>query len=105
MKKILHWDTKEKKDDRVYVLVIYDISSNKRRTKFAKKMNSYGIRVQRSAFEAIITRKKYEKLLNEIPRLINIKEDNVRVYKMVGYGEIKAFGNQSLLKKETVIIV
>ena len=105
MRDILYWDTGEKKENKVYVLVIYDISNNKRRSKFFRKLNSYGFRVQRSAFEAIITRRKYDKLLSEIPKMINTTEDNVRVYKMVGYGEIKTFGNQLLIKNEEVIVV
>ena len=105
MRDILYWDTGEKKENKVYVLVIYDISNNKRRSKFFRKLNSYGFRVQRSAFEAIITRRKYDKLLSEIPKMINATEDNVRVYKMVGYGEIKTFGNQLLIKNEEVIVV
>lgn len=105
MRSILYWDTGEKKENKVYVLVIYDISNNKRRSKFFRKLNSYGFRVQRSAFEAIITRRKYDKLLSEIPKMINTTEDNVRVYKMVGYGEIKTFGNQLLIKNEEVIVV
>lgn len=40
----------------MYILVIYDIVDNNRRVKFAKKMNGYGFRVQKSAFEAMISR-------------------------------------------------
>ena len=50
-------------DERKYVvLVIYDISSNKQRVKVAKYLNSYGIRVQKSAFEARLGRKKYQQM-------------------------------------------
>ena len=43
------------KKKNVYILVIYDIVDNKRRVKFANKMSGYGYRVQKSAFEAMIT--------------------------------------------------
>ena len=48
-------------DERRYiVLVIYDITENKRRNRMVKCLERYGVRVQRSAFEAFLTKKKYE---------------------------------------------
>ena len=42
--------------ERKYVVVIiYDISEDKQRLKMAKFLNSYGHRVQKSAFEACLT--------------------------------------------------
>ena len=49
--------------DKKLVLIIYDIIDNKRRTKMVKLLESYGTRVQRSAFEALINRSQYSKLL------------------------------------------
>ena len=49
----------EYKDDRLFVLIIYDIVDNKKRFAFAKKLNGYGFRVQKSAFEAMITESLY----------------------------------------------
>ena len=43
-------------DERRYiVLVIYDITENKRRNRMVKCLERYGVRVQRSAFEAFLT--------------------------------------------------
>lgn len=44
----------DKKDDRVFVLIIYDIIENKRRVRLAKYLQGYGFRIQKSAFEAVI---------------------------------------------------
>ena len=49
------WNTETTVEKKIYILVIYDIVSNKRRNAFAKKMNGYGFRVQKSAFEAMIS--------------------------------------------------
>lgn len=50
------WNTEEENSiKKLYILVIYDIVDNKRRVRFAKKMNGYGFRVQKSAFEAMVT--------------------------------------------------
>ena len=41
------WNTEEENSiKKLYILVIYDIVDNKRRVRFAKKMNGYGFRVQ-----------------------------------------------------------
>lgn len=49
------WNTEENyKEKKLYILVIYDIVNNRRRIAFAKKMRLW-IRVQKSAFEAMIS--------------------------------------------------
>lgn len=61
------WNTEEVKNTKkLYILVIYDIVDNNRRIKFAKKMNGYGFRVQKSAFEAMISEKLYRELIADI---------------------------------------
>ena len=66
------WNTEETQSvKKLYVLIIYDIVDNKKRLAFAKKLNGYGFRVQKSAFEAMITESLYRKLIDEIPRMID----------------------------------
>lgn len=90
---------------KLYILVIYDITDNKRRVQFAKKMNGYGFRVQKSAFEAMISNKLYRQLLQEIPSMIDVQTDSVRVYKIQGAGEVSLFGDSICLEDEEVIIL
>lgn len=100
------WNTEEvQNNDKLYILVIYDIVNNRRRTAFAKKMNAYGFRVQKSAFEALIPENLYRDLIGEIPKLIDGSEDTVRVYKIRGNGEVCIFGQSPIFKNEEVIII
>ena len=100
------WNTEEiKTEKKVYILVIYDIVNNKCRTVFAKKMNGYGFRVQKSAFEAMVSESLYRKLLAEIPKLIDKTTDSVRIYKIRGAGEVNLFGINQEIKNEEVIII
>lgn len=100
------WNTEESTVERkLYILVIYDIVDNKRRTHFAKKMNGYGFRVQKSAFEAMIPDNLYRKLLKEIPAFIDRSEDSVRIYKIRGSGEVTLFGLNQKIENEEVIII
>lgn len=85
------------------VLVIYDIISDKRRGKFVKLMENYGIRVQKSAFEMVLTDTQYQKLIDGIPEYI-AEEDNIRVYKLKINSEIICWGSEITKPKETIII-
>ena len=61
-------------DDRLFILIIYDITNNSKRVKFAKLLLGYGFRIQKSAFEAVLTKTKYEKLKQEIPEFVDKEE-------------------------------
>lgn len=90
--------------DKVYVLIIYDIIDNKQRVKLAKFLQSYGFRIQKSAFEAYITKSKYQKLLQNIQQYVT-KEDSVKVYKIIGKGQVTSFGKNVDLEDEDIIII
>ncbi len=91
--------------DKVFVLVIYDISSNKCRTKFANLLLGYGFRIQKSAFEAVITKSKLVKLQSEIPRYIDETVDSVRLYKINGKGNVVTWGTTEDYNDEDIIII
>ena len=93
------------RDNRLFILIIYDIVDNKRRVKFAKFLQGYGTRVQKSAFEALLPIGKYEKLLDEIPRYINKKEDNIRVYKISGKSQMLSWRVVQDWDQEEVILI
>ena len=86
------------------VLIIYDITEDKPRIKFSKLLSSYGIRVQKSAFEACLNKKQYEKLVFELDRYVG-REDSIRVYKLYEDSEVIAYGKVDEAKFDDVIIV
>ncbi|HHU31856.1 MAG TPA: CRISPR-associated endonuclease Cas2 [Clostridia bacterium] len=86
------------------IVVIYDIIDDKRRAAFAKYLQGFGVRVQKSAFECILSGAKYEKLIKGIPKLI-AAEDLVRVYKLTGNADIKVWGTVGLMEQEEVVII
>ena len=96
-------DEKTTKDE-VFVLIIYDIVDNKRRLKLSKYLQGYGFRVQKSAFEARISKRKYQKLLREIPSYIG-ELDSVKVYKIIGSGQVTAFGKNMDIQNEDIIVI
>ena len=81
-----------KSDRRYIVLVIYDIVDNKSRLRMLKCLESYGIRVQKSAFEAYLTKKKYEQLMHEASRIIDKETDSLRVYLLANNTSVRSWG-------------
>jgi CRISPR-associated protein Cas2 len=100
------WTTGENNySKKTFVLVIYDIVDDKRRTKFAKEMCGYGFRVQKSAFEALLDKAKLKKLESRISQFINPDEDSVRVYCMTGYGVVHLYGENVKIEASDVLII
>ncbi|MCM1495119.1 MAG: CRISPR-associated endonuclease Cas2 [Bacteroides sp.] len=92
------------RDDRVFVLVIYDIIDNKRRIRLAKYLQGYGFRIQKSAFEALIRDSVYQKMIAGLGKFVT-DEDNVRVYRIIGKGQVKNFGKDVSQTTEDLIII
>ena len=85
----------ELESDKEFVLIIYEL---------AKLLSGYGKRVQKSAFEAMLTTQRYNKLIEEIPRYIDKTEDNVRIYKITGKGKVTSWGEVPEFDEEIVLI-
>ena len=69
-----------------------------------KILESYGFRVQKSAFEARLSDKQYRNLLERIENFA-LEEDNIRTYKINGQGEIRSFGiMHEPLENEVIIL-
>lgn len=92
-----------KADRRYIVLVIYDIVENKRRNEMVHCLNKYGMRVQKSAFEAYVTRKKYDQLVNESKRLIDIETDSLRIYILADHTSVRSWGVGDVHEEEVII--
>ena len=87
--------------DKKLILIIYDIIDNKRRTKMVK---SYGTRVQKSAFEALVNKGQYVKIIDGVKKVIS-NEDNVRIYRLNSSNEVLLLGESYSVYEEEVIIV
>jgi len=64
----------------MYILITYDISSTKHRTKVATLLEGYGVRVNYSVFELDIAKRELDALLNKIEALAD-KKDSIRIYR------------------------
>ena len=64
----------------MFVVIAYDISNTKRRTKIMKVLQGYGAHAQECVFECDLTAGTYRQLRQRLKALINVEEDNVRFY-------------------------
>ncbi len=60
--------------------IIYDIADAKRLNKVAKILKDYGVRMQKSKFEAELSDSDFYKLQTSIGRVINPVEDGVKYF-------------------------
>ena len=81
-----------KGERRYIVLVIYDIVDNKKRAKMVKCLERYGVRVQKSAFEAFLTKQKYESMTKRARRIIDKEIDSLRVYLLADHTSVRSWG-------------
>lgn len=88
-------------------LICYDITEPRRLRKTAKALEKMGIRVQYSFFELDVSPKGLEKILSDLKKIINIKEDKLYVYPICADCKRKVLieGTGSMLKLETFIIL
>ena len=68
----------------MFVVVAYDISDDPRRTRVMKALKGYGEHVQESVFECDLKAPVYRQMVQRLERLIDPKQDNVRLYHLCG---------------------
>ena len=94
----------QRKEQKYFILIIYDIVDNKRRYRLVKYLESFGFRVQKSAFEARLNKETYRRLVHGIPRFAQ-HNDSIRIYRMSGEGQVLKWGVDQSRKEEEVIII
>lgn len=68
----------------MFYLVCYDVIHDRRRDRVAKLLQGYGLRVQKSVFECVLTPEQYDLLQQRLQtkRYLNPQEDQIRFYPM-----------------------
>lgn len=68
-----------------FYLICYDIVKNNRRNKVSNLLQGYGLRVQKSVFECVLTEDQYDMLDRKLAQYIKADEDQVRFYPMTAH--------------------
>lgn len=78
-------------------LIAYDIKNPKRLAKVGRYINKEAVRMQYSIYVLAGTRRKMDEVSAELEKLINPKEDDVRVYPMGENTRLWGLGTQFIL--------
>ena len=81
-------------------VIIYDIVDNRSRTKLYKALQSYGIRVQKSAFECMLDDETHRKLVRKISKMINESTDLLRIYRMSRRCDMQCWGSMGHIENQ-----
>ena len=98
-----HDDVPEEKR-RYLTVVIYDIINNKRRNRMAKFLQGFGVRVQKSAFECILDKAAYNKLVEGASKIV-VEDDLLRIYKLAGNADVQTWGSIGKTEYDDYVIV
>jgi len=66
----------------MFYLICYDIANDRRRDRVSRLLEGYGMRVQKSVFECVLTPDQFELLQKRLQtkRYLNPNEDQLRFY-------------------------
>ncbi len=85
----------------------YDISDDRRLRKVAKVLEKYGLRIQKSFFQANLKSEIKDKIRDEILKIIDKKQDSFFIYPICDHCSLNAQtdGSGTLLKIEQFEII
>ncbi|MDX9924860.1 MAG: CRISPR-associated endonuclease Cas2 [Ignavibacteriaceae bacterium] len=88
-------------------IISYDISSDRIRSKAAKVLEQYGIRIQYSMFECSLTKKELVELKQKLEKLINHKDSSIYFFPLCDscYNKVIFIGAEYLIKRLSFIDV
>lgn len=90
-------------DNRLIVLVIYDIVDNKIRQAMVKCLSRYAIRVQKSCFEGFLSPKQCLRMEIEASHIIDPSCDSLRVYRLKDHTLVRSWGRGEVKVDDVVI--
>ena len=90
-----------------FLLVVYDISSDKRRTKLHNTLLDYGTPVQYSVFECSLNKEDMLRMKKAVGRIIRPKKDHVRYYPLCAncLEKVEVIGGRDVLGKPDAALV
>ena len=93
--------------DKRFVVVVYDISNDKRRTRLHNALLDFGTPVQFSVFECWLTKEEIKKMHARIKKIIRPRKDHLRYYFLCATcaGRVQTTQAGELTKIKEVIVV
>jgi len=101
------WGEEGRRAKHHFVVVSYDISSDRRRSRVCKLLKDYGERVQYSVFECLLRPDDLKRLRERLKPLLVPEEDDVRFYRLCENCRRKAtvWGRKKRRQWEKAVVV
>lgn len=98
--------TKKINKNKNFWVIAYDITDDLRRSRIAKTIEKFGVRVNYSVFECMLTDKQFENLQNKLSKLMIPSKDNIIYYPLCisCYGKI-IYTSRKYTKPQVVTII
>jgi CRISPR-associated protein Cas2 len=92
--------------EKQFVVVVYDISADKRRTKLHKRLQDFGTPVQYSVFECLLSAAEVKKMKAAVNKIIRPRKDHVRYYVLCGAcrTKIEVIGRKEVTREVDVVV-
>ena len=89
------------------MLITYDIADSRRLQRVAKVMLDYGLRVQRSIFEADISPAQFRELRDRTEAEMDFQEDGVKYFPLCNQCDYLwfAFGENLVYEEESFLVL
>lgn len=90
-----------------FVVVVYDISNDKRRSKLHKRLKDFGSPVQFSVFECLLDSKGIQRMKAAVNKVIRPRLDHVRYYVLCNScrQRVEVTGRKEVTARQESIIV
>lgn len=90
-----------------FMVVVYDISNDKRRTRLHKKLLNFGSPVQYSVFECLLSAEEIDAMKKVVDKVIRKTIDHVRYYPLCAdcYRKIATTAHKPVTSEKGVYIV
>jgi len=86
----------------MFLVVAYDMVSDRRRNRLVNVLKNYGIRVNYSVFECELKKEAFQELKDQVLQVINKKQDIVLFYELCQScrGKKEVFGRKKYVKND-----
>jgi CRISPR-associated protein Cas2 len=90
-----------------FIVVVYDISHNRRRTKLHNTLKDFGTPVQYSVFECLLDKKGMQRMQRAVKKVIKPRLDRVRYYYLCQQclQQVQVTSGPEVLAEKEVVVV
>lgn len=93
--------------EKLFILVAYDISNDKRRTRLHNRLLDFGTPVQYSVFECLLDQESLKKMKQTVRKTVRPRLDHVRYYSLClsCRNKIEVIGRKEITSEKSSLVV